>query len=577
MIIAGRPDKEKHMAKNDLVLLDALLGKKLADFPDLNNLGELFDVFTFENVLKDYDLSYEEIEQGWVDGGDDGGIDGLFVFLDGLPLAEPPNSSDVRKRPEIEVVVITCKHAPTFRQIPLNNLLASLPDLFDLSKDSAMLESKYNDDLLDQRNLFSETFKELSARQPSLRFKYIYASRGSASAIAQNVEARARVVQERMAELFSDCSTSFVFYGASELLQLARKHRTSTLRLTFIENYVSRAKSNYVVLCRLSDYYDFITDEQGDLRRYLFESNVRDFLGHVPVNLDISATLHAPSRIDECDFWWLNNGITIIATAANVAGKDISLENIQIVNGLQTTETIFEHFQAAGNLQEDRAVLVKIIVTQDPEVRDRIIKATNYQTAVELSSLRATEKIQRDIEEILLKHNWYYDRRKNYHKNQGRPVQRIVSPSYLASCILTLVLKDPAAGAKLKTRFMRIDSQYKRIFDPKRDIRLYPVVLSIVKAVEHALTNRRSAWRRSPAKFPAQYRCLFSYVWTARRLGGIQYPPQSLLRLTDPVIDLAEMDGIWARINEITRKRQLRPKRLYRNHTLIDELGELDG
>ena len=166
------------MAKNDIVLLDALLEKKLIEYSNLKNVGELFDIFTFENILKNYDLSYEELEQGLVDGGDDGGIDGLFVFLDGLLLTETPNSQDVRKHPQIEVVVITCKHESTFRQIPLNNLLASIPELFDLSKHSDSFESNYNEDILEQRDLFFETFKELSVRQPSLRFRYIYASRG---------------------------------------------------------------------------------------------------------------------------------------------------------------------------------------------------------------------------------------------------------------------------------------------------------------------------------------------------------------------------------------------------------------
>ncbi len=63
------------MAKNDLVLLNALLEKKLLEHPNMKTVGKFFDVFVFENLLKDNDLSYEEIKQGWVDGGDDGGID----------------------------------------------------------------------------------------------------------------------------------------------------------------------------------------------------------------------------------------------------------------------------------------------------------------------------------------------------------------------------------------------------------------------------------------------------------------------------------------------------------------------
>jgi hypothetical protein len=55
------------------------------------------------------------------------------------------------------------------------------------------------------------------------------------------------------------------------------------------------------------------------------------------VNEDIKVTL---LNIDSPDFWWLNNGVTILATGASVVGKSIQIEDIQIVNGLQTSESI---------------------------------------------------------------------------------------------------------------------------------------------------------------------------------------------------------------------------------------------
>lgn len=559
------------MAKNDQILVDALLEKKFADFPEMKTKGELFDLFVFDNLLKDYDLSFEETEQGWVDGGDDGGIDGFFLFLDGLPLADVPNIGDVRKHPEIQVLIITCKHEATFKQIPLNNLLASIPELMDLSIESDSLESKYNVDLLEQRDLFCATFRELAARQPSLLFRYIYASRGDTETIAPNVMARAKLIESKMPQLFSNCRSSFAFYGSSELLKLARKQRSSTLKLTFIENYVSRAKSDYVVLSKLGDYFKFITDEEGDLRRYLFESNVRDFLGTVPVNEDIAKTLENSPLTDQCDFWWLNNGITIVATAANVAGKELSLENIQIVNGLQTTETIYEHFRT--EVDDDRAVLVKIIVTQNAEVRDRIIKATNYQTAVELSSLRATDKVQRDIEDVLLKHNWFYDRRKNFYRNEGRPQTRIVSPGYLTSCIRALVHKNPSSAARPKMKFMRVDSSYNRVFDTSLDLRVFPAVVSIVKATENHLIEHRQEWEQNYQKFSLNFRGLFSYLWVVSKLHDADYPVDSLITLIDPHITGDDIERIWRDIRIVARSHKFSLRRIYKNSAAIIELA----
>ncbi|HDX4721257.1 TPA: AIPR family protein, partial [Enterobacter asburiae] len=58
-------------------------------------------------------------------------------------------------------------------------------------------------------------------------------------------------------------------------------------------------------------------------------------------NEDIKLTL---SDQGSPDFWLLNNGVTILSTSAQMIGQSIYMEDIQIVNGLQTSESIFRHF-----------------------------------------------------------------------------------------------------------------------------------------------------------------------------------------------------------------------------------------
>ena len=60
--------------------------------------------------------------------------------------------------------------------------------------------------------------------------------------------------------------------------------------------------------------------------------------------------------------------------------------------------------------------MVKVIGSNDESVRDQIIRATNNQTAVEQYSLHATERIQKDVEEILLRNGFFYDKRKIFIK-----------------------------------------------------------------------------------------------------------------------------------------------------------------
>jgi len=301
------------MAYNDLVLLDSIIKKRKDAFGSARDESEVFELFSFEQLLKDFDLSYEELEDGWVDGGDDGGIDGFFVLLNGRLLNNSSLDDYSPKSPIFDIVVITTKYGETFKQAPLNTLCSSLPQLFDLRKDKPEIKFPLEQTILDIRETFRHAYINLASNRPILNIKIFYTCRGDTAKIAPNVHRSSALLNESVRQMFSDSAVDVHFVGASELLELARRKQTYSLSLRFIESTISRERTNYVLLSRLVDYYDFITDEKEGLRRYLFESNVRDYLGQVPVNKDISQTLSSPKAGHSEDFWWLNNGITLLA------------------------------------------------------------------------------------------------------------------------------------------------------------------------------------------------------------------------------------------------------------------------
>jgi len=102
------------MAKNDVVLIDAIVDERLREVYPSNQRDEVFEFLAFEQVLKDFDLSREEIEAGWVDGRDDGGIDGFFVFVNGHLLQDALTFAWPKRNAEVEVRILTCKHHETF-------------------------------------------------------------------------------------------------------------------------------------------------------------------------------------------------------------------------------------------------------------------------------------------------------------------------------------------------------------------------------------------------------------------------------------------------------------------------------
>ena len=57
-------------------------------------------------------------------------------------------------------------------------------------------------------------------------------------------------------------------------------------------------------------------------------------------------------------------------------------------------------------------MLLRVIVPENEETRDKIIRATNSQTPIPKSSLRATDNVHRNIEDYFKPRGLYYDRRK---------------------------------------------------------------------------------------------------------------------------------------------------------------------
>ncbi len=531
------------MAQNDVVLLDSLLAKARSRFAAGLDDSEVLELFCFEQLLKDFDLSYEELESGWTDGTDDGGVDGFFILVDGQLATDDVLDHALRRSPEISVFLFSVRHADAFQQQPLNAVGASILELFDLRKSQDELTSPFAEAVVTQRELFRKVLLSLADRRPVLNISLHFCSRGDTGLLADNLTSRAEQIRESLRSLFSEVREIVQFNGASELLELARREPVYSLRLKFIESYISREGLNYVILAGLPDYFRFISDEHGELRRYLFESNVRDYLGEVRVNADIMTTLARNSPPSDEDFWWLNNGVTILATHATVVGKEISLENVQIVNGLQTTETVHRHFRTVGSMDDQRAILLKIILTSDEGARARIIKATNYQNTVDLASLRGLDKIQRDIEHFLLDHGWFYDRRKNFYKNQGKPSERIVSLPYLAAAVRAVALRDPARSQRQRSKSLRDDEVYAQVFDRTWDLNVYLASLEVTRAVEISLHQRRTVFDTVPIALVHYVGCV--YACTILRKNN--YKPQ----------EVAELAGITpqpAQIAEIRRQ-----------------------
>ncbi len=107
------------MANNDQIVLDQILQQRKKEIDPSADDSSFFELFTAEQVLKDFDLSYDEIESGLIGGGQDGGIDGLYVLVNGELAQEDPDFSYLRRDVGIEIIIIQSKTGSGFQETPL--------------------------------------------------------------------------------------------------------------------------------------------------------------------------------------------------------------------------------------------------------------------------------------------------------------------------------------------------------------------------------------------------------------------------------------------------------------------------
>jgi hypothetical protein len=239
-------------------------------------------------------------------------------------------------------------------------------------------------------------------------------------------------------------------------------------------------------------YNAFMREEDQTRRGYIFDDNVRDYQSSVEVNKAIANSLRNPG---EEDFWFLNNGITILAESAVITGKKLRIVDPQVINGLQTSFEILNFFDEESDRKDARHVMVKVLPSTSTAVRDRVIKATNSQTGVSPASLHASDKIQRDIEDVLQENGFFYDRRKNFYRNEGRPRDKIIGIAELAQSVMSILLQRPNDARARPSNLIKDEKEYRRVFNGSYDLQMYPVAAHIRKVVERWLRESSSCDR----------------------------------------------------------------------------------
>lgn len=416
-----------------------------------------------------FNLTDEEIDQAILDGSNDYGIDAAFVIEgegDGRPQAVVLQS----KYTDLESKMENRFPGADFQKIcnAITDLLLRPPS------DKSYVNSKVGN--------FSRDFHSL--KNPEI---LIVPLSNNLGLHADSIEFFEDFVSR------NNAGGDFIRLHEINLVTLAKalapaKSRTITSTLKLEGKYFTFATgSAKTVVGKISgSRIAQLRDEEGE---DLFDQNVRGFKGLNDVNKAIRET--AESEETGPLFFYLNNGITIICKKMKWLDKEespeIEVEDLQIVNGGQTTRTLWRAYQS-GKLNKNVSLLIKIIETDEEKLLDNVTEATNTQNPVSSRDLRSNDYIQKQIEDVFKQKNYYYEARKDKYKD--KPRAKRVDAEKATQAYHAYANKQPAE-AKNKKRHL-FGSLYNDIFNDGLDFDMFLFSYLLLRKVEELNKAYRS-------------------------------------------------------------------------------------
>ncbi len=362
----------------------------------------------FSHIALEYllALSPEEITDSITDGSDDRGVDAVFVD-------DREDCNDIH--------LFQFKHVAIFdkakNNFPSNEIDKILSFCADLLNESNGMERTCNPILWTK---VQEIWTALERPNPTFHVHF-----------CGNTKAMVKTHQARVAESLEDYTSFEVHHHSLDSIVqmfLDRKKPKIDAELRAVDkNYFERSDGNIrgmICTFEANEIVKLITDPEDDKKvRYdAFNDNVRIYLTKRNA---VNKKIYETALSDEnSEFWYLNNGITMTCDSFSYQparrSPKIALTNVQIVNGGQTSNALFEaHLKEPAKL-EDVLVLRRIYETRSRDITSKIAEATNSQTPINTRDLHSNDDIQKKLEESFRDLGIFYERKARQHSNEAR-------------------------------------------------------------------------------------------------------------------------------------------------------------
>ncbi|MEO6087193.1 MAG: AIPR family protein [Umezawaea sp.] len=488
--------------------MDLVIQGLVKEFQEVQSLTELpqseaFEAFAAYCVLSSYyegEFSPDGFRTG---GGNDLGIDAFGVVVNGDLLhdaADVRAAVDAAPKVDVQIVVVQAKTSTGFETKVISDLAENLCHVTS----SEPLPYEASEDVRNLRDCLTAIYAnigKLSTRLPQLHVHYATTGDQVADMVAQ----KARSAEKQLAEPGLFEVVEFHCVPRGELRKLYRR-ATTKVAATFpmpkkvFFPKVPGVEQSLLGLLAAKDLVEHVLgDGSGRLRKTLFNDNVRDFQGYNDVNSEIRETLRDPVRRER--FAALNNGITIVTRGLTVVGDEVHVDDFQIVNGCQTCHVLFEQRDL---LTDAVHVSVRIVHSQDEDLINGIVAATNRQTVVTEEDLSVREDFHRLLEDYFHRgrdkqHSLYYERRsKQYSEGKQFEKTRVITRAQLTRAYVAMFLDEPSRSGHLKTL---LAARGKELFTPDQQPILYYTAAATFYRLEWLIRNRRIPNDYSPARY----------------------------------------------------------------------------
>ena len=466
---------------------------------EIENLdeSERFERFSNYCIINKFFPENFEVE-GVTTGKDDWSIDGVaFIIGDELVLTKEDAESvfaHLRARQSVAVtyIFVQTKRSESFDGGDITKFGAGVISLFTDAS------STPNDDvLLEARRIHDVVVQQLSKVQGGRPKCFLYYATSGVWAKPKDL---IRMIDSNKNQLqdtgFFD-SVDFLPIDREALISLWIQTRNPVEATFTVKGYVpipdiSGVEEAYLTITSAKEFVDkVLTGNDGRIRSYVFEQNVRAFLGDDnPVNSRINAGLADTKSQDR--FAILNNGITIVSPDVRVQADRVSVSDFQIVNGCQTSHVLFRN---RSLLSEDVYVSVKVIEVEQPDIVSQVVQATNSQSDVEDTQFLSLSPFVRKIESYFSAFDndndrdkrLYFERRTRQYADDEIGRNRLFDIQRLARAFAAMFLDVPHLAARYPTQTLKekADALYQ---SNHREIAYYTAAFALYR-LENSLSN----------------------------------------------------------------------------------------